>query len=46
MQTPAVRTLEAIVFAKVLEPLTRSLGPAGEMVVSTVAQRLFVPEAK
>ena len=46
MQTPAVRTLEALVFAKVLEPLAKSLGPAGEVALASVAQRLFVPEAK
>ena len=45
-QTAAVRTLEAVLFAKVLQPLAKSLGPAGEPALSTVAQRVFRPETR
>jgi hypothetical protein len=45
-QPAAVRTLEAVLFAKVLEPLAEPLGPAGELALTTVAQRVFPPETR
>ncbi|MGH7660179.1 MAG: hypothetical protein ACRENA_04580 [Vulcanimicrobiaceae bacterium] len=41
-----MRTLEAVLFAKVLEPLAKPLGPAGELSLTTVAQRVFLPETR
>lgn len=45
-QAAAVRTLEAVLFAKILEPLAKPLGPAGEIALTTVAQRVFLPESR
>jgi hypothetical protein len=45
-QPAAVRTLEALLFAKVLEPLAKPLGPVGELTLTNVAQRVFVPETR
>jgi hypothetical protein len=39
-------TLAAIVFADILKPLAASLGPLGETLAATVADRAFAPEAK
>jgi len=45
-ERPEVRTLEAVLFAKILEPLAKGLGPAGEITLASVAQRLFLPELR
>jgi hypothetical protein len=45
-QPAAVRTLEALLFAKALEPLAKPLGAAGELTLTTIAQRLFLPETR
>jgi hypothetical protein len=35
---------QALLFTQVLEPLTKSLGPVGEIALGSVAQQLFVPK--
>ena len=40
----ATGVIEALLFAQVLEPLVKPLGPAGELTLSTVAQQIFVPK--
>ncbi|GEM_PF-5171054 len=45
-QPAAVRALEALLFAKLLEPLAKPLGPVGELALTSVAQRVFVPETR
>ena len=42
-RTRANETLAAVVFAEVLKPLAASLGPLGETLASTVADRAFAP---
>ncbi len=39
-------TLAAIVFAEVLKPLTKALGPLGDTLAATVADRAFVRGAR
>lgn len=46
VRSQAVRTLEALLFAKVLEPLAKPLGPVGEITLTAVAERVFVPDAR
>jgi hypothetical protein len=38
----ATQTLDAIVFRDVLKPLAAALGPAGDTVLDSVIDRLFV----
>lgn len=45
-QTRTVAVFQALLFAQVLEPLAKSLGPAGEIALGSVAQQLFVPKPK
>ncbi len=40
------RVFEALLFAQVLEPLTKSLGPVGEIALGSVAQQLFIPKRR
>ena len=42
----AVGVFEALLFTQVLEPLTKSLGPVGELTLGSVAQQLFVPKPR
>lgn len=39
-----VGVIEALLFAQILEPLTKPLGPVGEIALGSVAQQLFVPK--
>lgn len=36
--------VEALIFANVLEPLTKTLGPVGELALSAAAQKIFAPK--
>jgi hypothetical protein len=40
----AAQTLQALIFAKILEPLAKPLGPVGEIALTSVAQRMFAPK--
>lgn len=40
----AAGVFQALLFTQVLEPLTKSLGPVGEIALGSVAQQLFVPK--
>jgi len=45
-QPPAAGVFEALLFAQVLEPLTKPLGPVGEIALGSVAQELFIPKPR
>ncbi len=38
----AGQVMQAVIFSQILKPLTAALGPAGDMTVESIAQRLFV----
>ena|GEM_PF-3936648 len=40
----ATSIFQALLFTQILEPLTKPLGSAGEIVLGAVAQQLFVPK--
>jgi len=42
----ASAVFEALLFTQVLEPLTKSLGPVGEIALGSVAQQLFIPKSR
>lgn len=46
VQPRAASVFEALLFTQVLEPLTKSLGPVGEIALGSVAQRLFIPKPR
>ena len=43
-QRRAAGVVEALLFAQVLAPLTKALGPAGDFALHSVAQQLFAPK--
>jgi hypothetical protein len=45
-QPRAAGVFEALIFARLLEPLAKPLGPFGEIALGAVAQRLFVRDPK
>jgi hypothetical protein len=42
----AASVFEALLFTQVLEPLTKPLGPVGELALDGVAQQLFIPKPR
>ena len=46
VQPRPANIFEALLFTQVLEPLTKSLGPVGEIVLEGVAQQLFIPKPR
>lgn len=42
----AASVFAALLFTQVLEPLTKSLGPLGEIALGSVAQQLFIPKPR
>jgi hypothetical protein len=45
-QVRAASVFQALLFTQVLEPLTKSLGPVGEIALGSVAQQLFIPKPR
>jgi hypothetical protein len=39
----AQSALQAVMFSEILKPLTKDLGPAGDITVEAVTQKLFAP---
>jgi hypothetical protein len=45
-QPRAASVFQALLFTQVLEPLTKPLGPVGEITLDSVAQQLFIPKPR
>ena len=46
MRERAVRIFEALLFEQTLKPLAKPLGPIGEIALSSVAEKIFVPPSR
>jgi len=46
VQPRAANVFEALLFTQVLAPLTKPLGPVGELALDGVAQTLFIPKPR
>lgn len=42
----AAGVFQALLFAQILKPLSKALGPAGEIALGSVAQQLFIPKQR